>query len=145
SSPKAPSSPLHRPVHCRGLWRRRVHCRSWGTYSSRALLEADSLTEFWIPTIAAIYRWKPLLVARWLRQTGFAFEKWFGMRYIDTLSEYSETMFQVGAAELRKILVELGPTYIKIAQAISSQLFSKIAPESIAARWAWFGGMENGT
>lgn len=30
-------------------------------------------------------------------------------------------MFQVRAAELRKILVELGPAYVKIAQAVSSR------------------------
>ncbi|KAG2384506.1 putative aarF domain-containing protein [Vigna angularis] len=83
--------------------------------------EADSLAEYRIPKIAAIYGRKPLLVARRLVQTGLAFGKWFGLRYIDTLLDRSETMFQVRAAELRKILVELGPAYIKIAQAISSR------------------------
>ncbi|WVZ13436.1 hypothetical protein V8G54_011002 [Vigna mungo] len=99
--------------------------------------EADSLAEYRIPKIAAIYGRKPLLVARRLVQTGLAFGKWFGLRYIDSLLDRSETMFQVRAAELRKILVELGPVwnlrkfpssptpsssaYIKIAQAISSR------------------------
>ncbi|CAJ1953253.1 unnamed protein product [Sphenostylis stenocarpa] len=71
--------------------------------------EADSLAEYRIPKIAAIYSRKPLLVARRLVQTGLAFGKWFGLRYIDTLLDRSESMFQVRAAELRKILVELGP------------------------------------
>ncbi|KAL2335002.1 hypothetical protein Fmac_016215 [Flemingia macrophylla] len=83
--------------------------------------EADSLAEYRISKIAAIYSRKPLLVARRLVQTGIAFGKWFGLRYIDTLLDRSESMFQVRAAELRKILVELGPAYIKIAQAISSR------------------------
>nr|XP_007151927.1 hypothetical protein PHAVU_004G087700g [Phaseolus vulgaris]ESW23921.1 hypothetical protein PHAVU_004G087700g [Phaseolus vulgaris] len=83
--------------------------------------EADSLAEYRIPKIAAIYWRKPLLVARRLVQTGFAFGKWFGLRYLDTLLDRSESMFQVRAADLRKILVELGPAYIKIAQAISSR------------------------
>ncbi|KAG4941529.1 hypothetical protein JHK87_045400 [Glycine soja] len=83
--------------------------------------EADSLGEYRIPKIAAVYSRKPMLVARRLVQTGVAFGKWFGLRYIDTLLDRSESMFQVRAAELRKILVELGPAYIKIAQAISSR------------------------
>ncbi|KAK7380575.1 hypothetical protein VNO78_33089 [Psophocarpus tetragonolobus] len=83
--------------------------------------EADSLAEYRIPTIAAIYSRKPLVVARRLVQTGVAFGKWFGSRYIDTLLDRSDSMFQVRAAELRRILVELGPAYIKIAQAISSR------------------------
>ncbi|KHN32816.1 Putative aarF domain-containing protein kinase, chloroplastic [Glycine soja] len=61
------------------------------------------------------------LVAHRLVQTDVAFGKWFGLRYIDTLLDHSKSMFQVRAAELRKILVELGPAYIKIAQAISSR------------------------
>ncbi|KAK7271001.1 hypothetical protein RJT34_26571 [Clitoria ternatea] len=83
--------------------------------------EADSLAEYRISKIAAIYSRKPLLVARRLVQTGVAFGKWFGLRYLDSLMDRSESMFQVRAAALRKILVELGPAYIKIAQAISSR------------------------
>ncbi|XP_061371389.1 uncharacterized aarF domain-containing protein kinase At1g71810, chloroplastic-like [Gastrolobium bilobum] len=83
--------------------------------------EADSLAEYRISKIAAIYYRKPLVVARRLLQTGFAFGKWFGLRYLDTLFDRSDEMFEVRAAELRRILVELGPAYIKIAQAISSR------------------------
>ncbi|KAF7820360.1 putative aarF domain-containing protein kinase [Senna tora] len=83
--------------------------------------EADSLAEYSVSKIAAIYRRKPFVVFRRLFQIGTTFGKWFGLRYIDTLMERSDEMFEVRAAELRKILTELGPAYIKIAQAISSR------------------------
>ncbi|XP_020959040.1 uncharacterized aarF domain-containing protein kinase At1g71810, chloroplastic isoform X3 [Arachis ipaensis] len=83
--------------------------------------EADSLADYSISKIAAIYYRKPLVVARRLVQTGISFGKWFALRYVDTLMDRSDDMFQVRASELRKILVELGPAYIKIAQAISSR------------------------
>lgn len=83
--------------------------------------EADSLAEYNISKIAAIYRRKPLIVFRRLFQIGTAFGKWFGLRFIDSLKERSDEMFEVRAAELRKILVELGPAYIKIAQAVSTR------------------------
>ncbi|CAL0333366.1 unnamed protein product [Lupinus luteus] len=83
--------------------------------------EADSLAEYSVSNIAAVYYRKPLVVARRLFQTGIAFGKWFGLRYVDSLLERSNDMFEIRAAELRKILVELGPAYIKIAQAISSR------------------------
>ncbi|CAL5185385.1 unnamed protein product [Lathyrus oleraceus] len=90
--------------------------------------EADSLADYSISKIAAIYFRKPLVVARRLFQTGTAFGKWFGLRYLDARFDRSDDMFQVRAAELRKILVELGPAYIKIAQAISSR--SDLIPPS---------------
>ncbi|MED6122329.1 hypothetical protein PIB30_038718 [Stylosanthes scabra] len=83
--------------------------------------EADSLADYSVSKIAAIYNRKPLVVARRLVQTGIAFGKWFALRYVDTLMDRADDMFQVRASELRKILVELGPAYIKIAQAISSR------------------------
>ncbi|CAK8532780.1 unnamed protein product [Lathyrus sativus] len=90
--------------------------------------EADSLADYSISKIAAIYFRKPLVVARRLFQTGTALGKWFGLRYLDSRFDRSDDMFQVRAAELRKILVELGPAYIKIAQAISSR--SDLIPPS---------------
>uniref|UniRef100_A0A2P2M0L7 Putative aarF domain-containing protein kinase At1g71810ic n=1 Tax=Rhizophora mucronata TaxID=61149 RepID=A0A2P2M0L7_RHIMU len=83
--------------------------------------EANSLIEYDIVKIAAIYKRKPLIVLRRLLQTAAAFGRWFGARYIDSLMEKSDLMFQIRAAELRKILLELGPAYIKIAQAVSSR------------------------
>ncbi|XP_075644860.1 putative aarF domain-containing protein kinase At1g71810, chloroplastic isoform X1 [Castanea sativa] len=83
--------------------------------------EADSLTEYGVSKIAAVYRRKPLILFRRLFQTGTTFGKWFALRYLDRVYDRSDLMFQIRAAELRKILVELGPAYIKIAQAISSR------------------------
>ncbi|XP_038899642.1 uncharacterized aarF domain-containing protein kinase At1g71810, chloroplastic [Benincasa hispida] len=83
--------------------------------------EAESLAEYSVSKIAAIYRRKPLLVLRRLLQVGSTFGRWFGLRLIDDLRERSDLMFEVRAAKLRKMLVELGPAYIKIAQAVSSR------------------------
>ena len=57
--------------------------------------EADSLTEYRVSKIAAIYYRKPLLVARRLVQTGIAFGNWFALRYADALMDRSDEMFQV--------------------------------------------------
>lgn len=57
--------------------------------------EADSLAEYSISRIAAIYRRKPLVVIRRLFQIGTTFGKWFGLRYIDRLVERSDEMFKV--------------------------------------------------
>ncbi|KAK8628550.1 hypothetical protein V6N13_009137 [Hibiscus sabdariffa] len=83
--------------------------------------EAESLLDYSPLRIAAIYKRKPLILLARLIQIATTFGKWFGDRYIDNLMERSDQMFKVRAAELRKILVELGPAYIKIAQAVSSR------------------------
>ncbi|KAL3619767.1 hypothetical protein CASFOL_034679 [Castilleja foliolosa] len=83
--------------------------------------EAESLTEYNIFKIEAIYQKKPLILIRRLFQTATTLGKWFALRYYDGLTERADVMFEVRAAELRKILVQLGPAYIKIAQAISSR------------------------
>ncbi|XP_058188861.1 uncharacterized aarF domain-containing protein kinase At1g71810, chloroplastic isoform X2 [Rhododendron vialii] len=83
--------------------------------------EADSLTDYDISRIFAIYRKKPLVVLRRVVQVGATLGKWFAQRYLDTVADLSERMFEVRAAELREILSQLGPAYIKIAQAISSR------------------------
>ncbi|XP_021737679.1 uncharacterized aarF domain-containing protein kinase At1g71810, chloroplastic-like [Chenopodium quinoa] len=90
--------------------------------------EAESLSEYDIASIGSIYRRKPLILGRRLFQIGTTLGKWFGIRYIDGVMERADTMFKVRAAELRKILVELGPAYVKIAQAISSR--SDLIPPS---------------
>ncbi|EYU36535.1 hypothetical protein ABFS82_14G277200 [Erythranthe guttata] len=83
--------------------------------------EAESLTEYNVSRIAAIYRRKPFILLRRLFQISTTLGKWFAFRYYDRITERSDLMFQVRAAELRKILVQLGPAYVKIAQAISSR------------------------
>lgn len=57
--------------------------------------EADSLADYSISEIAAIYFRKPLVVARRLFQTGTAFGKWFGLRYLDARFDRADDMFQV--------------------------------------------------
>ncbi|XP_059279892.1 uncharacterized aarF domain-containing protein kinase At1g71810, chloroplastic isoform X2 [Lycium ferocissimum] len=81
----------------------------------------DSLTEYNIAKIAAFYQKKPLIVLRRLVQIGSTLGKWFAVRYLDTVNERADDMFKIRAAELRKILLQLGPAYVKIAQAISSR------------------------
>ncbi|XP_047981979.1 uncharacterized aarF domain-containing protein kinase At1g71810, chloroplastic isoform X1 [Salvia hispanica] len=83
--------------------------------------EAESLNEYKISKIAAIYQKKPLILLRRLLQTATTLGRWFALRYYDRITERADVMFEVRAAELRKILVQLGPAYIKIAQAISSR------------------------
>ncbi|KAJ4951450.1 hypothetical protein NE237_028282 [Protea cynaroides] len=83
--------------------------------------EADELTEYNLSKIGAIYRKKPIIVLRRLIQIGNTLGRWFVLRYLDSLMEQSDLMFEVRAAELRKILVELGPAFVKIAQAVSSR------------------------
>lgn len=83
--------------------------------------EVDSLTEYNVSNISTVYQRRPLTVLRRVVQVGGTLGRWFAQRYIDGLTERSELTFEVRAAELRKILVQLGPAYIKIAQAISSR------------------------
>lgn len=83
--------------------------------------DADSIVEYDLKKIAFVYRRKPLILLRRVLQVGTTFGWWFGSRFVDELMERSDQMFQVRAAELRKILVELGPAYVKIAQAVSSR------------------------
>ncbi|XP_071693272.1 uncharacterized aarF domain-containing protein kinase At1g71810, chloroplastic [Rutidosis leptorrhynchoides] len=83
--------------------------------------EAESLTDYNISKISSIYRKKPFIVLRRLLQISNTLGKWLAIRYLDTISDRSDLMFQVRASQLRAILVKLGPAYIKIAQAISSR------------------------
>ncbi|CAF2196092.1 unnamed protein product [Brassica napus] len=83
--------------------------------------EADSLSEYNFPRIDAMYKKKPLILLRRLAQIGTTFGFWFGLRLADEALDRSQQMFKVRAAELRKLLVELGPAYVKIAQAVSSR------------------------
>ncbi|GLT75322.1 hypothetical protein SLA2020_470560 [Shorea laevis] len=83
--------------------------------------EADLLTDYSVSRIASIYKRKPLILLRRLLQIGLTFGKWFGDRYVDTVMDRSGQMFEIRAAELRQILVELGPAYVQIAQAVSSR------------------------
>ncbi|XP_030952092.1 uncharacterized aarF domain-containing protein kinase At1g71810, chloroplastic [Quercus lobata] len=121
-----PSKPLCLPH--RRLFLLRCKAADFDSFTDRSgylfdltASEADSLTEYGVSKIAAVYRRKPLILFRRLYQIGTTFGKWFALRYLDRVYDRSDLMFQIRAAELRKILVELGPAYIKIAQAISSR------------------------
>ncbi|XP_051219787.1 uncharacterized aarF domain-containing protein kinase At1g71810, chloroplastic [Lolium perenne] len=97
------------------------------TRSSGYLFEEGMSAEGELPTaydisgIAAVYRRRPLLVLRRSLQIGASFGRWFALRYLDTVNERADDMFEVRAAQLRRILLELGPAFVKIAQAVSSR------------------------
>lgn len=57
--------------------------------------EAESLTEYKITRISAIYKKKPFVLLRRLFQIGTTFGKWFALRYYDSLTERSDLMFEV--------------------------------------------------
>ncbi|ERM94356.1 hypothetical protein AMTRI_Chr04g252440 [Amborella trichopoda] len=83
--------------------------------------EAESLGEYDHLRIASIYRRRPFLILRRLLQIGTTLGRWFALRYLDNMLGRSDQMFKIRAAELRSILVELGPAFIKIAQAVSAR------------------------
>ncbi|KAL5213818.1 hypothetical protein ABZP36_002970 [Zizania latifolia] len=97
------------------------------TRCSGYLFEEGAATERELPTaydvrvIGAVYRRRPLLVLRRSLQIGTSFGRWFALRYLDRVNERSDDMFEVRAAQLRRILLELGPAFVKIAQAVSSR------------------------
>eukprot|EP00252_Welwitschia_mirabilis_P026334 TRINITY_DN861_c0_g1_i2.p1 TRINITY_DN861_c0_g1~~TRINITY_DN861_c0_g1_i2.p1 ORF type:complete len:711 (+),score=112.46 TRINITY_DN861_c0_g1_i2:97-2229(+) len=94
-------------------------------YSGYLFERRDSPAEFmdaYEPSvIASIYQTRPFLFLRRLLQIGLTFGRWFGLRYLDRLLGRSDTMFKERAMELRALLVQLGPAFVKIAQAVSSR------------------------
>ncbi|KAJ3677340.1 hypothetical protein LUZ60_003064 [Juncus effusus] len=90
-------------------------------FNNGASSEAEFLEEYDLRAISRIYRQKPLLVLRRFVQISVTFGRWFAARYLDSLSDRSDEMFKIRAAELRMLLLELGPTFVKIAQAVSSR------------------------
>ncbi|RCV35662.1 hypothetical protein SETIT_7G257500v2 [Setaria italica] len=97
------------------------------TRCSGYLFEEGAATEsqlpiaYDLPGIAAVYRRRPLLVLRRSLQIGTSFGRWFALRYLDRVNERADDMFELRAAQLRRILLELGPAFVKIAQAVSSR------------------------
>ncbi|KAF9603979.1 hypothetical protein IFM89_039333 [Coptis chinensis] len=90
-------------------------------FENQSNSEADALLEYNVSKISAIYRKRPVLLVRRLLQISTSLGRWFFLRYIDSLMQKSDQLFKVRAAELRKILVELGPAFVKVAQAVSSR------------------------
>ncbi|KAG1366463.1 putative aarF domain-containing protein kinase, chloroplastic [Cocos nucifera] len=81
-------------------------------FENGASSAAEFLNEYDLPAISAIYRRKPVLLLRRSLQIGATFGRWFALRYLDSISDRSDEMFKVRAAELRMILLELGPDVI---------------------------------
>ncbi|RWW24032.1 hypothetical protein GW17_00011696, partial [Ensete ventricosum] len=122
-------------------------------FEGGASAEAEFLDAYDLPLITAIYRRKPLLVLRRFIQISATFGRWFAVRYLDSVSDRSDEMFKassallIRAAELRAILLELGPlnenralltsfkqyyllqAFVKIAQAVSSRPVSRVGME----------------
>ncbi|XP_065002971.1 uncharacterized aarF domain-containing protein kinase At1g71810, chloroplastic isoform X2 [Musa acuminata AAA Group] len=90
-------------------------------FEGGASSEAEFLDAYDLPLITSIYRRKPFLVLRRFLQISTTFGRWFTVRYLDSVSDRSDEMFKTRAAELRAILLELGPAFVKIAQAVSSR------------------------
>lgn len=65
--------------------------------------EEETLTEYNIKKIAAIYQKKPLLVLRRVFQIGSTLGKWFALRYIDAVSERADEMFKVAFHLIEKV------------------------------------------
>ncbi|RLM75218.1 putative aarF domain-containing protein kinase [Panicum miliaceum] len=90
-------------------------------FEEGAATESELPTAYDLPGIAAVYRRRPLLVLRRSLQIGTSFGRWFVLRYLDRVNERADDMFELRAAQLRRILMELGPAFVKIAQAVSSR------------------------
>lgn len=57
--------------------------------------EAESLTEYKISRITAIYQKKPFILLRRLFQTATTLGKWFALRYYDSVTDRGDLMFEV--------------------------------------------------
>lgn len=57
--------------------------------------EAEALTEYDVPRIAAVYQRKPLIILRRLLQLSTTLGKWFALRFYDRIAERSDLMFEV--------------------------------------------------
>ncbi|KAG2575109.1 uncharacterized aarF domain-containing protein kinase At1g71810, chloroplastic-like isoform X2 [Panicum virgatum] len=90
-------------------------------FEEGAATESELPSTYDLPGIAAVYRRRPLLVLRRSLQIGTSFGRWFALRYLDRVNERADDMFELRAAQLRRILLELGPAFVKIAQAVSSR------------------------
>ncbi|KAK6938219.1 ABC1 atypical kinase-like domain [Dillenia turbinata] len=126
----SPSHPRRNPPKTNSRWSRIVapatgDVDTFTKYSGYLFqlsdTEAESLTDYDVSRIGSIYRKRPLVLLRRLVQIGTTLGRWLLLRYVDSVRDMSDQMFEIRASELRKILVELGPAYVKIAQAISSR------------------------
>eukprot|EP00249_Psilotum_nudum_P018016 c26599_g1_i1 orf=673-2898(-) len=92
-----------------------------GYIAAAATSEAELIDEYDAQRIAAIYKRRPFLLLRRIIQIIFTLGRWLAFRYLDSLSGRSDAMFKERAGDLRAALVQLGPAFVKIAQAVSSR------------------------
>ncbi|KAG0602572.1 hypothetical protein M758_10G024300 [Ceratodon purpureus] len=91
-------------------------------YIAKAVIEeADQLDEYNADKISAVFRRRPFLLLRRLTQIAGTLGWWAALRYGDTRFGKKDTNFKKRAAQLRGALVQLGPAFVKIAQAVSSR------------------------
>jgi aarF domain-containing kinase len=79
------------------------------------------LDEYNADKIAAVFNRRPFLLARRLIQIAGTLGWWVAVRYGDTFFGKKDQNFKKRAAQLRQSLVQLGPAFVKIAQAVSSR------------------------
>eukprot|EP00271_Cylindrocystis_brebissonii_P009852 TRINITY_DN2529_c0_g1_i1.p1 TRINITY_DN2529_c0_g1~~TRINITY_DN2529_c0_g1_i1.p1 ORF type:complete len:787 (-),score=123.61 TRINITY_DN2529_c0_g1_i1:392-2752(-) len=94
---------------------------SSGYISNSANGEMDSWDVYDAEEIGKYYRRRPFLLARRLLQIGLSLGQWIAKRWLDSKLGKSNETFKERASELRGKLVELGPAFVKIAQAVSSR------------------------
>ncbi|KAG0566440.1 hypothetical protein M758_7G061900 [Ceratodon purpureus] len=92
-----------------------------GYIAEAAIEEADQLDEYNADRFAAIFKRRPFLLTRRLVQIAGTLGWWAAVLYSDILFGKKEQNFKTRAAQLRNALVQLGPAFVKIAQAVSSR------------------------
>lgn len=92
-----------------------------GYIAAAATTEAEQLIEYDAKQVSAIFNRRPFLFGRRILQISSTLGRWAFLRYLDSLLGRSEFLFQKRAGELRTALVQLGPAFVKIAQAVSSR------------------------
>ncbi|KAI5012452.1 hypothetical protein ZWY2020_024718 [Hordeum vulgare] len=108
----SPSAPRHRAASTLsgGISEEDTFTRCSGYLFEEGLAtEGDLLTAYDIPSNARVYGRRPLLVLRRSLQIETSFGRWFAPCYLDSLNERAADMFEIRAAQLRRILLELCP------------------------------------
>ncbi|KAL2634519.1 hypothetical protein R1flu_005998 [Riccia fluitans] len=92
-----------------------------GYIAAAATSEAEQFDEYDVVKISQVFKKRPLLTIRRLVQVATTLGRWAALRYVDSQVGRSEFMFKKRAGQLRASLVQLGPAFVKIAQAVSSR------------------------
>ncbi|KAG6549001.1 hypothetical protein Mapa_009443 [Marchantia paleacea] len=92
-----------------------------GYIAAAATSEAEQFDEYDVVKISQVFEKRPFLSLRRMVQVASTLGRWAALRYLDAQIGRSEFMFKKRAGELRAALVQLGPAYVKIAQAVSSR------------------------